>query len=75
MWSYPPPTPMIVPLDFRKGTVIHVLNPTFQGMLIKKIDLYLPWLGCKGEFLKKVQKVRRKNVQKLIFLLLKNINM
>ena len=65
MWSYPPPTPMIVPLDFRKGTVIHVLNPTFQGLLIKKIDLYLPWLGCKGEFLKKSAKSTSEKCSKI----------
>ena len=24
-----------------------VHSPSFQGLLIKKIDLYLSWLGCK----------------------------
>ena len=60
------PPPMILPLVLRQGSVIHVLSLTFQGLLIKKIDLLFQWLGCKGGF-QISSKSRQKNIKNNYF--------
>ena len=63
----PPPGPphMILPLELRKKSLIHVPSPTFQGLQFKNIPLSL-MVSVQG---KKVQKVRRKMFKNKCFYL------